>query len=227
MKKILALTLIIIAAAAISAYPQTLPKKIDLGKFIKEIMIINVEDNQSCSAIWIPYQFHTAAAMSNKADRQQLENELNFWKPYIPIIVQCSIDKPDGSKLYAAEQQIKISAYLTAKDKSRIAPLTEIPEQLAKRLDVLKQMMAPPGKSSNTNMHILVFANKDKTGQPIINSDKKDKLELTIEPGGLFKRTKFQWHTPFDAVSAKVNCPICRKHCSAKWWFCPWCGKKL
>ena len=42
-----------------------------------------------------------------------------------------------------------------------------------------------------------------------------------------FNETIFTWHTPFDATTSVPPCPDCGESVSAKWSFCPWCGKKL
>jgi hypothetical protein len=91
----------------------------------------------------------------------------------------------------------------------------------------MKVVMASEGDPGGANMHVLVFPTKNKQGQSIVDTAQKDKLTLVLKADRKFNETIFTWHTPFDATTSVPPCPDCGESVSAKWSFCPWCGKKL
>ncbi|OHB58982.1 MAG: hypothetical protein A2173_01360 [Planctomycetes bacterium RBG_13_44_8b] len=191
---------------------------VDLGEFIKEITIINVDGNQTQSAIWLPFEFN--AAVSAGSDAQA---DISFLKSYLIFMVNCSIER-SGKQIYATETEIQKRVILKSGSSARLKPLVSVPPDVQKNLDSIKSAISA---SAGGNMHMLVFDFKDSAGKPMVDASKRDKLTLILEPAGAYSKTEFVWHTPFDAVTAAGNCPVCGEKIKAKWHYCPWCGNKL
>ncbi|MCD4830605.1 MAG: zinc ribbon domain-containing protein [Anaerohalosphaeraceae bacterium] len=200
--------------------------KVDMGQFIKEIMIINIDGKQMNSAIWLPFEFNARASASAGESIAETEKELAFLKSYLIFMVQSSLERTDGSLRYASEAETKARAVLRCKDGTTAHPLEDIPAKLAGRLEALKSVMASSGQGSE-NMHILVFPFKDRNGKTIVDAGQRDKLRLSLRGKGVFNSREFVWRTPFEAVFNGGVCNKCNEKVKAKWSFCPWCGNKL
>ena len=216
-----------IGITAVKAQPWQKRNKVDLGAFIEELVKINILDNQTQSAIWLPFEFYAEANQAQEKNTAQIEKELEPLKPYLIFMVQCSLEKPDSSVIYESAEQLYARAILKEKNGSEIKPLTNIPGQLSARLDAIKSLMSQGSTQSAANMHILVFPFNNPAGNCIVNTQKRDKLTVVLNQSETFKKTVFKWCTPFDALTEDVICPRCSEILSAKWYYCPWCGNKL
>jgi hypothetical protein len=218
----------IIGLAAVSAQSWQKRDKPDLGAFIKEIVSIKVSGNQTQSAIWLPLEFYIEVNQRiQEKNSAQIEKELAPLKPYLIFMVQCSMENPDLPAVYESLNQLYTRATLKDKKGSEIKPLLDIPQELSARLNAIKSLMSQDSAGSAANMHILVFPSKNADGNPIVNTNKRDKLTLVLNKKGLFNKAVFIWRTPFDALTENITCLNCGESLSAKWHYCPWCGQKL
>lgn len=220
----------------LTTLPQTLvaqqeaeqQSQVDLGAFVKEIFKLRLDDNLSELAIWIPFEFYVEATLAEGGKtRETVEKELVFLKPYTTLIAQCSIAQPDGTVLYSSETDIRKRAVLKFSDGTEVSPLVDVPPMVAATVAVMKTILAAEGDPGGANMHVLVFPNKNKQGQPEVDASKKDKLTLVLKADVPFDKTVFTWHTPFDATKPVPPCAKCGETVSASWSFCPWCGAAL
>ena len=220
----------------LATLPQTLMSQqeakqkstVDLGAFVKEIMKLKFEGNRMELAMWCPFEFYVEASLAEGGQtRTAVERDIGFLKPYFTVIVQCSIDQPDGSSLYSSEKEVRTRAVLKLADGTEIHPLDKVPPAVSATVAAMKVIMASEGDPGGANMHVLVFPTKNKQGQSIVDTAQKDKLTLVLKANRKFNETIFTWHTPFDATTSVPPCPDCGESVSAKWSFCPWCGKKL
>lgn len=220
----------------LTTLPQTLvaqqeaeqQSQVDLGAFVKEIFKLRLDDNLSELAIWIPFEFYVEASLTDGGKtRQAVEKELEYLKPYTTMMVQCSIEQPDGTALYSSEEDVRKRAVLKLPDGTEIGPLASVPPLVAATVAATKTMLSAEGDPGGANMHVLVFPNKNKQGQPIVDASKKDKLTLMLKADVPFDKTVFTWHTPFDATMVVPPCAKCGETVSASWSFCPWCGAAL
>lgn len=226
--KIIFAIILAVSFTSLFAGPQNwrVKTKVDMGEFVKEIMVINVSEKQMHSAMWLPFEFNVQAASASGKSRAQVEKDLEFFKSFLIFMVQSSTQRSDGSIKYATESEMKSRAILQCKDGSIVKPLNTIPPQLSASLEKLKSVMAGAAKNQS-DMHILVFPFKNAKGKNIIEPSKRDKLVLSLRSNGIFDRSNFVWRTPFEAVFEGGYCPACSEKIKAKWYHCPWCGKKL
>ena len=201
---------------------------VDLGAFIKELMVMKIEGNNSQLAIWCPFEFYVEATLAEGGQtRATVEKDFSYLRPYLTVIVQCGIDQIDGSTLYSSEREVRARAVLKLADGTEIRPLDKVPPMVSIIVAAIKTMLSSEGDPGGANMHVLVFPSKSKQGKPIVDTVKKDELTLVLKANGNFNQTAFAWHTPFDAITNVPPCPMCGESVSAKWSFCPWCGEKL
>ncbi|MHB0947137.1 MAG: hypothetical protein ACYC3B_08185 [Sedimentisphaerales bacterium] len=214
MKKFFRNLSIFAAAVCVLAFSigWTARHNINLGEFIKEITAINVKGNQTQSAIWLPFEFNARAAGGQSAD------DVSILKSYLIFMVQCTTDAGSSQ----TQEQIKTRAILKNTSSAILRPLAAIPAELSPRLNAIKTAMA-----ADKNMYFLVFDSKDASGKDIIESSKREKLTLVLQPAGLFDRTEFVWRTPFDATTDAGVCPKCSEKIKAMWNYCPWCGTAM
>ncbi len=225
-KLILIIAAVSVAACAAASARWRVKNKVDMGQFIKEIMIINIDDGQMNSAIWLPFEFNVHANASNGKSIAEAEKELAFLKSYLIFMVQSSRERTDGSLRYASAEETKDRAVLLCRDGTTVNPIKIVPAQLAARLEKIKSVMANSAQNAK-NMHILVFPSKNKNGRTVVNAAGRDKLQLTLKGRGVFDRAEFIWRTPFEAVFDGGFCAKCNEKVKAKWSYCPWCGAKL
>jgi hypothetical protein len=199
----------------------TTKHNIDLGEFIKEITIINVNDRQTQSAIWLPFEFNANAV----GGKEKTPADISDLKSYLIFMVQCSIDRQDRH-IFASQDEITGRAVLKSSTSAGLKPRASVPQELSAKLESIKAAMTG-GNSSGANMYFLVFDLNNSAGKSIIDSSTRDKLTLTLGSAGLFDRAEFVWHTPFDATTDAGVCPKCGEKIKAKWHYCPWCGNKL
>ncbi|MFA6426461.1 MAG: hypothetical protein WCW64_09830 [Phycisphaerae bacterium] len=214
MKKIFKILSIFSAAVCVLIFSigWTAKHNINLGEFIKEITVINVKGNQTQSAIWLPFEFNARAAGGQSAD------DVSILNSYLIFMVQCTTDAGSSQ----TQEQIKARAILKNTGSVALQPLAAIPAELSPRLDAIKAAMA-----ADKNMYFLVFNSKDAAGRNMIESSKREKLTLVLQPMGLFNRTEFVWRTPFDATTDAGVCLKCGEKIKAMWHYCPWCGMTL
>lgn len=216
-------------AAATAAHTHGAQSKaIDLGNFVKELMVLKMENGAQHLALWFPYEFFVATAMADgKSTRAAIEPEVAFLKPYVTIAVQANRDLPDGTTLYQKESEIRARAALRLEDGTEIAPLAKAPPTLAEPLAAMKSLISQQGGQDGANTFFLVFPNQTGTGKLAVNERQKDKLMLVLKADRNFRETAFTWRTPFDAVTSVPDCPKCKAGLSAKWVHCPYCGQKI
>ena len=201
---------------------------VDLGSFVKEIMKLKMAGNRIELAMWFPFEFYLEANLAQSVQtRQEVEKGIAFIKPYLTVIVQCSVNQPDGSSLYSSEREVRSRAVLVLPDNTEIRPLDKVSPVVAATVAAMKAMMASEGDPGGANLHVLVFPSKDKNGKWVVETNKKSKLKLLLKGNGKFDDSIFTWHTPFDAITSVPPCQKCKEPVSAKWSFCPWCGAKL
>jgi hypothetical protein len=220
--------------AALLAAPSPTPNKplpkskVDLGAFTKELMALKVDDGQRQLAMWFPFEFFVDANLTDpEKSRTSVEKDLSFLAPYHVVIVQCGVDKDDGSTAYATLQEVRARAVLRTDDGEEVAPVEKAPSLVEATVDVMKKLMASEGDEGSANMHVLLFPVATKSGKTIVDTSKKEKLTLVLKADKRFKETGFVWRTPFDATTPSPPCPKCKEPVSAKWTYCPWCGASL
>lgn len=202
--------------------------KVDLGSFVKEIMVLNMNGEQSELAMWLPYEFFVESSLAQGGiDRATAERQLRLLKPYHTIMIQRSLDRDDGSKLYATLQDVRAGAFLRSENGQEIRPLEKVPPFVSTTVEGIKNNMAAQGGDWGANTQVLIFPVTTKDGKAIVNPFKKDKLTLVLKANGHFKETLVVWHTPFDATNPVPPCRKCKESVSAKWSYCPWCGTGL
>lgn len=105
--------------------PPAMPK-VDVGSFIKELMVLKTEGDQHQyqSAIWFPFEFFVEANLAEAGtSRAGVERRLRFLKPYHTIFVQCSLTQDDGSTAYASQRDVSARAVLRLDNGEEIVPL--------------------------------------------------------------------------------------------------------
>ena len=208
--------------------PCIAQSRVDVGEFVKEIMKLDIKEKYTQLAIWIPFEFYVASnSLGTNQSREEIERELEYLHPYITLIIQCSLEKTDGTSEYLSEREVRNRAVLRLKDGKEIPPLEEVPPMVSATVSAMKEIMMSEGDVGSANMHILIFPNKNEDGNVIVDENRRDKLVCILKKYGDFKETVFTWHTPFDALFPNKKCPHCGENISAKWSFCPWCGGKL
>ena len=201
---------------------------VDLGAFTKEIMQLKMTGDQSELAMWFPFEFYVESSWEkSNQTREDAEKDVEFIKPYLTIIVQCSLDQADGSSLYSSEKEVRARAVLLLPDGTEIHPLDKVPPTVAATVAAIKALMSAEGDAGGANMHVLVFPSKDKQGNLVVDTKKISKLNLQLKADRKFGNCVFTWRTPFDATTSAPPCQKCKESVSAKWSFCPWCGNKL
>ena len=235
MRKML-LTSIAILLFTTSVFTQTItapksspkPNEVNIGEFVKELMQLDVNSDKQHLALWIPYEFFVASVVSQRQQSQaEVEKELDFLKGYITMLVQSSVEEPDGTSVYADEKEVRARAVLRASDGSESMPLDRVPPLVSATLAAMKAVIAAEGDKGSANLHILVFAGTTKTGKKVIDATKRDTLTLRLKANSTYRDISFIWRTPFDALVHSSDCPRCKAGVSAKWTYCPYCGEKL
>jgi hypothetical protein len=216
-------------AATPAAHTHTVAAKvIDLGGFVKEMMVLKMEGQTQHLALWFPFEFFVAAGMADgKNTRASVEDDMNFLKPYVTLAVQVNRDLPDGTSLYQTESEVRARAVLKLDDGTEIAPLGKTPPMLTAALAAMKSIITQQGGEDRANTFFLIFPNKTKTGKAVVDERQKDKLTLLLKADKNFRQANFTWRTPFDAVASAPDCPKCKAGLSAKWTYCPYCGQKI
>lgn len=203
-------------------------KAIDLGGFVKEMMVLKMDGETQHLALWFPFEFFVAAGMADgKNTRASVEDDMGFLKPYVTLAVQVNRDLPDGTSLYQTESEVRARAVLKLDDGTEIAPLARTPPMLTAALSAMKSVIAQQGGEDRANTFFMIFPNKTRTGKAVVDERQKDKLTLLLKADKNFRQAAFTWRTPFDAVASVPDCPKCKAGLSAKWTYCPYCGQKI
>jgi hypothetical protein len=201
---------------------------VDLGAFTKEILAVDIREGRNHLAMWLPFEFFVAATLNQgKATKAEAERGLDFLRPYLTLVVQSSIDQPDGRSTYASEKEVRARAVLKLSDGTEVYPLDSVPPLVSATMSAMKTLIAAEGDAGSANVHIIVFPALTKQAQKIVDTTRKDKLTLVLKADARFKETSFTWRTPFDAMASVPDCPRCKAGVSAKWTYCPYCGQKL
>lgn len=205
-----------------------LQKATDVGAFVKEIMALRLEGGQQHLAMWMPFEFFVAAATADgSTPRDAVERELTFLKSYNTLFVIASIERPDGTNVYASEAEVRRRASLRMADGTELRPLDTVPPKLSAIVAAMKAVMAQQGGADRENIHIIVFPAATAAGKTVVDVSRKDSLTLVLKADAKFRETAFTWRTPFDAITGVPDCPRCKAGVSAKWTYCPYCGQKL
>lgn len=201
--------------------------RVDLGAFVKELMVLKMEGDQSQIAIWFPFEFFLESNLAESgANRAETERELAFLKPFHTITIQCSVEQPDGSSLYASEKEVRSRAFLKLEDGTELLPVDKVPPLVSATVAAMKTLIEAEGDAGSANMHILIFPST-KANKPVVDSSKKSKLTLVLRADKRFSPVTITWRTPFDSVNPSSFCSRCKEPLSAKWSYCAWCGASI
>jgi len=201
---------------------------VDLGNFVKEIMLLKIEGETQHLAVWFPFEFFVAVSMADgKHTRASVESDLNFLKPYVTIAVQANRELPDGTSIYQTESEVRARTSLKLEDGTEIAPLDKAPPMVMAALAAMKSVFSQQGGQDRASTYFLVFPNKTKSGKAVVDERQRDKLTMLLKADKTFRETAFTWRTPLDAVTSVPDCPKCKAGLSAKWTYCPYCGQKI
>ena len=228
-----ALALLPLAAAAQEPVERTRAVRlqkpaVDVGGFVKEIMALRLEGGQQHLAMWLPFEFFVAAGAAEGATpREVIERELAFLKSYNTLFFVASVERPDGTSVYASEAEVRKRAGLRLADGTELRPLDVVPPKLSAVVAAMKAIMAQQGGAGRENVHIIVFPAAPAAGKSVVDVTRKDSLTLVLKADARFREVVFNWRTPFDALTAVPDCPRCKAGVSAKWTYCPYCGQKL
>lgn len=214
---------------AVPAQEPTPKQNVDIGSFVKEIMIVRIEGKKQVLALWFPVEFFLATAIESdpRQTRASAEREMGFLKPYVTIAVQVNRELPDSTEVYQTEKEVRARAVLKLDNGTEVRPLETMPQMMTAALGAMKAIMSSQGGEDRANTHFLIFPNQTSSGKPLIDENKKDKLTLVLKADSNFREMSFVWRTPFDAVTSIPDCPRCKAGVSAKWTYCPFCGQKL
>jgi hypothetical protein len=217
-----------LAPSRVLSQEQPARPKVDLGSFVKEVMILKLEGDQRQLAMWFPFEFFVQAGMAEGGkSRSEVEKEIGFLKPYHVIMVQTGWDREDGTTVYSDEKEVRGRATLRLDQGKELKPLDRTPPLVSATVEAMKKMIASEGDEGSANMHVLMFPATTPDQKTVIDMSRKGKLTLFLKPAGRFKQTEVVWHTPFDATTPVPPCPKCKESVSPKWSYCPWCGQKL
>lgn len=198
--------------------------RVDLGAFVKELMILKMEGDQSQMVFWLPFEFFLESNLAEGAkSRAETERELAFLKPFHTVAIQCSLEQPDGTSLYASEKEVRSRAFLKLEDGTELLPLDKVPPMVSATVAAMKTLIEAEGDAGSANTHILIFPST-KNNKPVVDSSKKSKLTLVLRADNRFRPVTISWRTPFDSVSPSSICSRCKESLSAKWSYCAWCG---
>jgi hypothetical protein len=203
------------------------PQGADIGAFIKEIMVVDMQADHSQLAMWFPYEFFVSAAIEQGTPRAVAEKDTAFIKPFLILVIQNKTDRPAGGSAYLDEKQVRARAVLRLAGGEEVMPLVSMPPLLSSVLSAIKTATMAEGDVGSANMHIVVFPNSTARGKLIVDASLRDSLTLVLKSGSGFKETEFTWRTPFDAVAGTSPCPRCKATMSSKWSYCPYDGQKL
>ena len=225
---VLTLLLLFVCSQTLLGQTQHVQHTADLGDFTKEIMIIDFKDGKQYLVMWLPFEFYISAALSDgKMSKASAESTMQFLKPFITLAVQAGIDQPDGSTIFATEKELAARAVLRMPDGTEERPVDRIPPSVSGALAAMKAVITADGGKSDAAIHFLVFPAVSKKGTPIIDTKRKEELNLILKADPKFKEKSFTWRTPFDSVVGTMTCEKCKAGLSAKWTYCPYCGQKL
>lgn len=200
--------------------------QIDVGAFVTELMKYQFGSPDNQIALWLPHDFIVAAALlEGGVTKTELENDLEFLEPYQTVVVQTSIDQPDGSSTYSSEASIRKRASILLANGKSVQPLEKVPPMVSATIAAMKAMFASEGDAGGENMHVLIFPST-VDGKPVVKTDSKDSFRVVLKKSASFPRAEFEWKTPFEAATPPAECNKCGEKTSRQWSFCPWCGEK-
>jgi hypothetical protein len=199
------------------------PSKGDVGAMSTERMRMQFDANNQQMAIWMAQDFFKLCGQlsPNGGDDEQLK----LLEPYIIVAVMRSNDDRDGTSHYASEQQVHSSSVIALDNGKQLKPLDKVPPRVSVIAAAMKAGMAAKSNSAD-HMFLLFFPAKTADGKPVVDSSKKDKLKLVLDPLPNMSKTEMVWRTPFDATNPATPCKSCKEPISAKWSYCPYCGAK-
>lgn len=200
----------------------------DFGDFLKEMMAVHFDGDQQHFALWTPYEFFLAAdLLDGENTREEFEKDLGFLRSFVIIMVSAGIERPDGSKTYATETEVRRRAVLKLSDGAEVVPMADAPPKLAAIIGAIRSLMSARGGATRSNMQILVFPVTVSPGKVVVDTTRKDAVTLILKADSRFREHTFIWRTPFDAMTNVPPCPKCKASMSAKWTYCPYDGTKL
>ena len=204
------------------------PPPADLGRFVNEIMRVQLQGDASQILLWFPQEFLVESSFAETGQsRAAARKELTFLDPYLLTVVRCSVTQPDGREKYASEEDVRARASIVLPGGERVRPLEaeDVPPLVAAASAAMRTMMASEGDAGGRNMHVLIFPN-GREGRAV-DSSLKQKLTMRLDEAGQYPAFEATWHTPFETLTPPVTCSRCGEGVAAKYNFCPWCGNAL
>src|SRR5947209_39822 len=110
-------------AAKKDSQSSNVASKTNINAFVAELLKDQARDGQTDVAMWLPTElFVEMRAVKGRQSREEIENELAVLKPYVILLVQRQVEKPDGSASTADEQEIRKHAEVMLPGGKKVKP---------------------------------------------------------------------------------------------------------
>lgn len=102
-------------------------RAVDIGSFLKELMVLRVTGHNIHLAYWYPNEFLTEVLVAEGNSRAVAESNAAVFRPYLALIVHQSNEGTDGVVRHASSESLRARAGLRSENGDEVKPLEVVP----------------------------------------------------------------------------------------------------
>jgi len=198
--------------------------EVSVTDLVSEIQQWNKKDNRMSLVWWIPTEYWGIALKDNKQIPQATVNQIeNVFKDYM-MIWACDLTiNADGTIDYTAEEEIKKSIVVVAKNDKKYFPLTkeQIDAEALAIAENMKPFFAQALGQMGRGLHFYFFKLTDENGKTLVNANLPGEFKVT------HSNFDFPWKLPLPILMLPKFCPVDKEKMKGNWSYCPIHGQKL
>ena len=171
---------------------------------------------------WLPVEYWEAAALELGKPKEEIERVRTVLDTYLILgLVDAQVSR-EGKLSFRSLEKANESLVLLGGGRE-FRPAGRLDPEVRRLLPELAYFMTSGLGVMSSGLRLVLFANIDKAGQPVISASRRGEVQARYTPEDT-PSVSFTWVAPLTAVVGARRCPEGGEDLEASWAYCPWHG---
>ena len=174
------------------------------------------------SVWWLPVEYWEAAARELGKPKEEIERVRAVLHTYLILgLVDAQVSR-EGKLGFRSLEKANESLVLLGGNRE-FRPASRLDPEVRRLLPELSYFMTSGLGVMSNGLRLVLFANIDKEGQPVISASRRGEVRARYNPEDA-PPVSFTWVAPLTSVIGARRCPEGGEDLEASWAYCPWHG---
>ena len=171
---------------------------------------------------WLPVEYWESAARELGKPKEEIERVRTVLNTYLILgFVDAQVSR-EGKLNFRSLEKTNESLVLLGGGRE-FRPAGRLDPEVRRLLPELAYFMTSGLGVMSSGLRLVLFANIDKAGQPVISASRRGEVQARYTPEDT-PPVSFTWVAPLTAVVGVRRCPEGGEDLEASWAYCPWHG---